>query len=127
MSKRNKIIYWVATLWLSLGMSSAGIVQIMRIEDEIKLFDSIQFPLYMLPFLGSLKLLGVITILLPKTPVLKEWAYAGFFFTALGAVFAHIMTGHSFGEIAPLFLFFILIGTSWHFRPADKKPSPSVQ
>ena len=34
MTKRNKIIYWVATLWLSLGMVSTGLVQIIPLEEE---------------------------------------------------------------------------------------------
>lgn len=120
MSKRNKIIYWIATLWLALGMTSTGLVQILRVEEEIQLFNGIQFPLYYLPFLGVLKVLGVIVILIPKTPVLKEWAYAGFFFTATGAIYAHIAVEDSFTEIAPLLLFYILIATSWYFRPEDR-------
>ena len=34
MSKRNKIIYWIATVWLSLGMLSTGIVQLLKIKEE---------------------------------------------------------------------------------------------
>lgn len=121
MSKRNKIIYWIVTVWLSFGMSYAGILQILREDVEIKLFESIQSPLYLLPFLGAMKILGVIAILIPKFPILKEWAYAGFFFTALGAAYSHVATGHTIAETAPLLLFFALIITSWYFRPADRK------
>ena len=121
MSKRNKIIYWIVTVWLSFGMTYAGILQITRAEVEIQLFQSIQSPLYLLPFLGVMKILGVITILLPRLPLLKEWAYAGFFFTALGAAYSHLATGHTFAETAPLLLFFALIITSWYFRPANRK------
>jgi hypothetical protein len=34
MTKRTKIIYWVATFWLCLGMVSTGIVQIIQMEEE---------------------------------------------------------------------------------------------
>ena len=121
MSKRNKIIYWIVTVWLSFGMTYAGILQITRAEVEIQLFQSIQSPLYLLPFLGVMKILGVITILLPRLPLLKEWAYAGFFFTALGAAYSHLATGHTFAETAPLLLFFAFFFTSWYFRPANRK------
>jgi hypothetical protein len=35
MTKRNKIIYWIATAWLSLGMLSTGIVQLIRMKEEV--------------------------------------------------------------------------------------------
>ena len=121
MSKRNKIIYWIATIWLALGMTSTGIVQIIGIEDEAKLFNSINFPLYMMAFLGVSKLLGVIAVLVPKFPVLKEWAYAGFFFSMTGALYSHIASGNGAAEIFPPILLLILTMTSWYFRPADRK------
>ena len=31
MSKRNKIVYWVATIWLSLGMVS--VVQVIHMKE----------------------------------------------------------------------------------------------
>jgi len=36
MNKRNKIIYWIATIWLSLGMVSTGIVQIIGMKEELE-------------------------------------------------------------------------------------------
>jgi len=34
MAKRNKIIYWISTLWLALGMTATGIVQLIRMESQ---------------------------------------------------------------------------------------------
>ncbi|PWK79892.1 hypothetical protein LX99_00352 [Mucilaginibacter oryzae] len=34
MSKRNKVIYWIATLWLALGMTATGIVQLIGTKKE---------------------------------------------------------------------------------------------
>ncbi|GAB4044930.1 hypothetical protein [Spirosoma litoris] len=33
MTKRDKIIYWIATLWLSLDMLSTGVVQLMQAKE----------------------------------------------------------------------------------------------
>lgn len=79
MSKRNKIMYWVATLWLALGMTSTGIVQLIPLKEEAEMIQRLGYPLYFLTLLGVWKLLGVIAILIPKFGLLKEWAYAGFF------------------------------------------------
>ena len=40
MTKRNKIIYWIATIWLALGMLSTGIVQLLKMKEEVDLFDT---------------------------------------------------------------------------------------
>ena len=37
MTKRNKIIYWVSTLWLALGMTSTGVVQFIKMKEEVDL------------------------------------------------------------------------------------------
>jgi hypothetical protein len=79
------------------------------------------YPIYFLTILGVWKILGVAAVLIPKFPLLKEWAYAGFFFAMSGAVFSHIAVGDPVKEIVPALLLLILTLVSWHFRPADRK------
>jgi DoxX-like family len=79
------------------------------------------YPIYFLTVLGIWKILGVVAVLIPKFPLLKEWAYAGFFFAMSGAVFAHIASGDSMNEISPSLLLLILTVVSWYFRPPDRK------
>ncbi len=121
MTKRNKIIYWIFTLWLSLGMVSTGIVQLLKTKEEIDLMTHLGYPLYFLTIIGVWKILGVVAILIPKFPLLKEWAYAGFFFCMSGAVFSHLACGDEAKEFFGPILLLILIGISWYFRPADRK------
>ena len=121
MKKRDKIIYWVATLWLSLGMVSTGMVQLIKMQEEVDNFASLGYPGYLMTIIGSWKMLGVVTILIPKAPLLKEWAYAGFFFAMIGAVISHLISGHGAKEIFGPMLLLILTVTSWYFRPADRK------
>jgi len=127
MSKRNKIIYWVATLWLALGMTSTGIVQLLKVEGEIEFILRLGYPAYFLTLLGISKLLGVVAVLVPKFPLLKEWAYAGFFFTMIGALFSHVAMNSPVGEILPPVLLLTLTVLSWYFRPADRKVIPVIQ
>ncbi|MCW3103117.1 MAG: hypothetical protein JWO09_1557 [Bacteroidetes bacterium] len=121
MTKRNKIIYWVATIWLSLGMVSTGIVQLLKVQEEADMFAHLGYPLYFLTILGIWKLLGVIAVLVPKFPLLKEWAYAGFFFAMSGAVFSHLAVGDGAKEFFGPVLLLVLTVVSWYFRPADRK------
>lgn len=121
MSKRNKFIYWIATLWLALEMASTGIVQIIPLKEETEMMRHLGYPLYFLTILGVWKLLGVIAILIPKFGLLKEWAYAGFFFAMSGAVVSHLACGDGAKELFGPLLLIVLTIFSWYFRPADRK------
>jgi hypothetical protein len=126
MTKRNKIIYWIATVWLSLGMVSTGIVQLIRLEEEVANFSRLGYPAYMLTLIGIWKILGVITILVPRLPLLKEWAYAGFFFTMTGAIFSHLAAGNGATELFGPALLVVLTVLSWYFRPPSRKISSQM-
>ncbi|MGK6340995.1 DoxX family protein [Chryseobacterium sp. DT-3] len=119
--KRNRIIYWIFTIWMALGMVSTAIVQLMKNEDELKNFTHLGYPAYLMTIIGVWKLLGVIAVLIPKRPLLKEWAYAGFFFIMSGALISHIIVGDTFGRTFPALLLLILVIISWYFRPSDRK------
>ena len=121
MTKRNRIIYWVATIWLALGMTSTAIVQLIQLDEEVTNFTTIGFPIYLMTLIGVLKLLGVMVILLPKLPLLKEWAYAGFFFTMLGATYAHLAVNDDPISLFGPILLCALTLLSWYFRPLDRK------
>jgi len=125
MTKRKKIIYWIATIWLSLGMLSTGAVQLLKMKGDspgsVDSMTHLGYPVYFVTLLGIAKILGVVALLIPKYPLLKEWAYAGFFFMMSGAIFTHIAAGNPLGEIFPSLLLLILTVVSWYFRPSDRK------
>jgi len=120
MSKRNKIIYWIATIWLALGMLSTGLVQVFAPHSEADFTKNMTYPVYFIMLLGVWKILGVIAVLVPKFALLKEWAYAGFFFTMTGAIYSHLVMGNA-AEIFPALLLLALTIISWATRPADRK------
>ena len=122
MEKRNKIIYWIATSLLAIGMLQSGIFAVLRTKEWVDLVTGLGYPVYFLTILGVWKILGVIAILIPRFPLLKEWAYAGFFFAMTGALFSHLATGdYAPKAIAgPSFqIAFVIL--SWYFRPAERK------
>ena len=124
MTKRDKIIYWVATIWLALGMVSTAAVQLLKMKEGQGGVDSITqlgYPVYLLTIIAVWKFLGVVAVLIPKFTLLKEWAYAGFFFVTTGAAFSHMASGHPVIEIFPSLLLLILTLVSWYFRPVDRK------
>lgn len=126
MSKRNKIIYWIATIWLAFGMVVTGGFQLAHTEQEIDLMNRIGYPVYFLTLIGIWKMLGAIAILVPRFGLLKEWAYAGFFFAMSGAIFSHVAAGSAPVEMVGPALLITLTVTSWYFRPAEKKVVPAA-
>lgn len=126
MTKRNKIIYWIATGLLALGMLQSGILAELRTKDWIDLITPLGYPIYFLNILGTWKILGVIAILVPRFKLVKEWAYAGFFFAMTGALVSHLACGdyEIKALLGPSFqILFIVL--SWYFRPADRKIIPA--
>ncbi len=121
MTKRNRIIYWIATGWLALGMLSTGLVQLLQLKEEVDMMNHLGYPLYFLTIIGVWKILGVVTVLMPKFALLKEWAYAGFFFAMSGAIFSHLAAGDGAKEFFGPTLLLILTVVSWYFRPADRR------
>ena len=128
MSKTKKIIYWISTIWLASGMAATGVQQLMKVQlDGVQAppgvygIGQLGYPVYFLTILGVWKILGVIALLVPKLPVLKEWAYAGFFFLLTGAIFSHVATGHGAGDIFPSALLLVLMVISWFSRPDSRK------
>ncbi len=122
MEKKKLIIYWTATALLAFGMLASGLTQIFHAKEMVDLVVPLGYPLYFLYIIGTWKILGVMAILTPRFKLVKEWAYAGFFFLMTGAFVSHLATGDYSvkGIIGPFFqtVFIIL---SWYLRPADRK------
>ena len=125
MTKTRKIAYWIFTVWLALGMVSTGLVQVTKTKTGpggVDMVSHLGYPIYFLTIIGVWKILGAIAVLIPKFPLLKEWAYAGFFFVMTGALMSHIICGSPMGEIFPSILLLALTIVSWYLRPADRRP-----
>src|SRR5262245_3158445 len=126
MTKTSKIIYWISTIWLASGMLATGILQLLKVKAEgavappgVEGITHLGYPVYFLTILGIWKILGVVALLVPRFPLLKEWAYAGFFFIMTGAIFSHLAVGDPLKEVFPSFLLLVLTVVSWYFRPAN--------
>ena len=123
MTKTRKIIYWIATLWLSLGLAATGIGQLIGADGQggADMMAKLGYPRYLMPLLGVWKILAVIALLIPKFSLLKEWAYAGVFFLMSGAIYSHIAANDVFVETRPGLLLVVLAVVSWYFRPESRK------
>lgn len=117
----KKIIYWISTIWLALGMVSTGIIQIIHYKNEVDKMTALGYPKYFLTIIGVWKILGVVAVLIPKFVLVKEWAYAGFFFLMSGAILTHFAVSDLLFEYFGPTLLLILTIISWYSRPDKRK------
>ncbi|QKJ30499.1 DoxX family protein [Mucilaginibacter mali] len=121
MEKKKLIVYWIATALLSVGMLGSGIGQLIRTKEMVDILSHLGYPVYLMTILGIWKILGVIVILMPGFKLVKEWAYAGFFFTMTGALISHLIMGDTGKAVAGPLMQTIFVILSWYFRPVNRK------
>ncbi len=112
----KKIVFWIATVLFAGFMLFSAYSYLTRDPKMMAAFASLGYPSYFPIILGVAKLLGAITLLLPGLPRLKEWAYAGFTFTLLGAFFSHLASGQSPQAAMPA-IFLVVVAISYGLRP----------
>jgi len=99
---------------------SGGVAQLARVPGVVDGFVRLGYPPYFVTILGFWKVAGAITILVPRFPRLKEWAYAGIFFDLTGAAASSAAVGGgAFHTLAPL-VFAVLAVASWALRPQSR-------
>ena len=113
--------YWLATALVAGELALGGIWDIARLPFVADLVTGLGYPSYFLVLLGTWKVLGAFALLIPGRALLKEWAYAGAFFTYTGAIVSHLTTGYAVGEVGLLAVLTILTVLSWALRPPSRR------
>lgn len=123
-SKRERlrvIAYWVTTVLGPASFIIGGVLFLSHSEQQVATLTQLGYPPYLLYILGFWKVLGVIAVLIPGFPRLKEWAYAGFFFELTGAATSQAFAGGDAGQILAPLGFLALVAASWALRPASRR------
>jgi hypothetical protein len=119
--KKTNIFYWIFTGLFGFLMFFSAIPDILSSPVAIEgMHKGLGYPVYFVPFIGVAKTLGVIAILVPGFPRLKEWAYAGLFFDLIGATFSIIAVGNIQG-VGFMVLPLALAVTSYLFYTKRRK------
>ena len=123
-AKTKSIVYWTMTVLVAFPIGSGGIAQVAQyVATPHGTVPVLLYPLYFFAILGVWKVHGAIAILVPRYPLLKEWAYAGIFFDLTGAAASCVMSGgygaYGFHVIAPLIITGFTLA-SWALRPPSR-------
>ncbi|MGA9584449.1 MAG: DoxX family protein [Terracidiphilus sp.] len=123
-TKTKSIVYWTMTGLIAFFIGGGGLGQMAQYRaNPHGVVPELGYPMYFFAILGFWKLLGAIAILVPRYPLLKEWAYAGIFFDLTGAAASCAWVGgygaYGFHIIAPLVLTGFTVA-SWALRPQSR-------
>lgn len=106
--KKLNIYYWIFTGLFGLMMLLSGVQHVMVTPESVDLISTqLKYPEYLIPFLGIVKILGVIGILIPGFPRVTEWAYAGLFFDLILATVSMYLMGTPILMCLPMLIFFV--------------------
>lgn len=112
--KRSKYLYWSVTGLMAAFMLMASIPDLFTLPPAVAIFMHLGYPTYLLLFLGTAKVLGVVAILVPTLPRVTEWAYAGLVFDLLGALYSHLSVGDpSSTWMFPVIGLVLVAGSYW--------------
>ena len=119
--------YWATTIFVALELLAGGLTDLVHGPQAlvagppvVSAVTQLGYPVYVLTILGGWKLLGGMTLLMPRFPRLKEWAYAGTFFEMTGAGISLWVNGADVGTVSFPFLVAALALASWALRPRDR-------
>jgi len=115
-TKKVNIIYWIFTGLLLAAMGLGAIPDLLSMPDALAVFKHLGYPAYLSPFMGVVKLLGVIAILIPGYPRIKEWVYAGFVFDLTGATYSSLAIGTPLLQVLPMLIGYALIIGSYIYH-----------
>ena len=112
--KRNDVLYWSVTGLFCLLMILSAVPDIIRVPQAVEMVEHhLGYPPYFLQYIGVAKLLGALTILQPKFPRLKEWAFAGIAFDLISAMYSGISVGDPVAQWAPITIGLVLLGAAY--------------
>jgi hypothetical protein len=121
--KSTRILYWVFTSLLALLMLAASVPDVLQLPGAIAIITHLGYPVYLLPFIGTAKILAVAAVVLPGFAGLKEWAYAGIFFDVAGALYSHLSVGDGPAQWMFAFIGLILVSGSYLFFRFEQQKS----
>lgn len=106
-------IGWIVTGLMAALMLVSAVPDVLRIPNALIVFKHLGYPPYLLVFLGTAKILGVLAVLVPGLARIKEWAFAGLTFDVTGALYSHLSVGDPASVWAPAVLALTLVVGSY--------------
>lgn len=113
MPKVRKSTYWIVTCLMVTFMMLGSVADVLQLEQAASFIRHLGYPNYLLPFLGTAKIIGIAAVLVPGPRTIKEWAYAGLVIDLTGAVYSHLSVGDPVSVWGFPIIGLVLVGGSY--------------
>jgi hypothetical protein len=120
----RKIAYWGSTAVVALALLGA-LTYLTGSEQAVAGFTRSGYPQHLRIVLGIAKPAAAIVLLVPRLPLLKEWAYAGVTFALVMAFIAAYLIGDAVQVLIMPPVLLALLAVSYVTRPASRRMIPS--
>lgn len=124
--KLRAIAYWLSTALIAAAFVLGGAIDASGRPPVVAFLAHLGYPAYFATLIGVWKVLGGVTVLVPRRPRLKEWAYAGIFFDLTGAAVSHAASGDGAAKVMTPFVLVGIGFASWLLRPQSRKLSATI-
>jgi DoxX-like family len=91
------IFYWIATGIFVAFLLMDGAAGIMHEKTGLEVMSHLGYPAYLMSILGGFKVAGGVAILQSRNSLVKEWAFAGYWISCIGAFLSRFFTGDGMG------------------------------
>lgn len=119
--KIKLIAYWAVTVPVAANYAMAGVMYLQQGPQVVEGAQKAGYPLFFFSLLGFWKLVASVVLLAPRTPLFKEWAYAGILINLTGAAYSNYMAKFGTEHIIFPLAFFVVAALSWYLRPASRR------
>lgn len=123
----KSVAYWIATVLIAGETLAGGAMDVVHGRSLVvtgapvlEVVTGLGYPAYVLTIIGIWKLLGGVTLLSPRLPRLKEWAYAGIVIELTSAAVSLTVRGYGGGDVATPLVLAVLAVASWALRPQSR-------
>jgi len=113
--------YWVTVGIFSALYTFSSVMDLFSVGPAHITLAELGYPAYVATILGLWKLGGVVVLLSPGLPRLKEWAYAGILFDLTGGLASHLFHGDALPKPIIPIVFLAIAMTSYVLRPAHRR------
>jgi hypothetical protein len=114
--KATKIIYWVSTIGFCCFFTFAATLYFLHAPIMVHKFQELGYPLYILDLIGTAKYIGIVALLVPRMPRLREWGYAGYAIDLVGGLWSHLAVPQAYGTLPLLVDMAVLVVSYISYR-----------
>lgn len=89
--------YWIVTGLFVAFLLADGAAGLAHERTGLEVMAHLGYPAYLMSILGGFKIAGAAAIIQTRNSLIKEWAFAGYWISCVGAFLSRLFSGDNIG------------------------------